>query len=94
MSESLHRCYVRWSGQDRKGTLRIGKFHWDLDRLPLVLRALRFFDLWFEPGLQEEIRMRPMDPKEEMTAEQHKVLAAYIKSVGDSVRPLQDVVEG
>lgn len=94
MSDDIHRCYVRWEGLSHKGVIKLGKFRWDMDRLPLVLRALQFFDLWFEPGVQEEIRMRPCDPKEEVTATQHNVLAAYVKAVGDSVRPVQDVVEG
>lgn len=94
MPEQEPRCYVRWDGQKRKGAVRVGKFQWDLDRIPFVLKAMRFFDLWFEPGLQEEIRMRPSDQREDVTSDQRDVLVAYVKSVGDWARSGQDVVEG
>lgn len=90
MSDDLHRFYVRWSGMDRKGVVKIGPFRYEFDRPPSVLKV---FDIWYEPGLQAEVRERACDEQREMTTDQVKAVSAWVRNIGAIVRQLKDVIE-
>ena len=89
MSDDLQRLCLRWSGHDRKGLLKIGDLAYALSRLPASF-AKRFFDIWYSPGLQMEVRDRACDPKRELTAAEDEELRQWMRPLGALAREFED----